>query len=370
MKKVFTLIAVAMMALTASAQTVLESNSFENIYIGVNGGVAAKMTTPTGGWLNKLNPNAGVRIGRYFTPVFGLALESNAYFKTNPYANSKTAVKAINTSLLGTVNMSNWVAGYPGEPRNFEVIALYGFGWGHFFGSSYNILGKSDCLTSKFAIDLAYNFGNKKQYQLYVEPAVIWGLNNESAQLTGNNTAGETVTKPAVAVGNSEIAYNIHRGYAQLNVGFIYKLRNSKGTHNFVIADVNNQTKIDALNEEINSLRSQLAKKPQTVEVVKEVVKEVPAEGNNMVVVTFAQGKTRLTSEGKAALDAIAKGSSVEVVATASPEGNAAYNKRLSQGRADVVADYLRARGVNVDSAVGKGVQGVTSNRLAWVYVK
>lgn len=370
MKKLFTLIAASIFAASASAQTVLESNTFENVYIGINGGAAAKMTPPTGGWLNKINPNVGVRIGRYFTPVFGLALESNAYFQTKPYSNSETAIKAINTSLLGTVNMTNWVAGYKGEPRSFEVSALYGFGWGHFFGTSSDILGKRDCLTSKAAVDLAYNFGCKKQFQLYLEPAVVWGLNNEAATVECTNNAGETCTNPAVAVGNSEIAYNIHRAYAQLNVGFIYKLRNSKGTHNFVLANLSDQTEIDALNAEINDLRSQLAKKPKTVEVVKEVVKEVPGNAANMVVVTFAQGKTALTADAKSKLDAIAKGSHVDIVGTASPEGNVNYNKRLSQGRADVVADYLRERGVEVDSAKGNGVENNTSNRLVVVTLK
>lgn len=371
MKKIFTLVAATLMAATtASAQTVLESNSFENVYIGINGGVASKMTPPTGGWLNKLDANAGIRIGRYFTPVFGLALESNAYFQTKPYANSSTAVKALNTSLLATANMSNWVAGYPGEPRSFEVTALYGFGWGHFFGSSSQILGNRDCLTSKAAVDLAYNFGDKKQFQIYVEPAVVWGLNNEAAQLEYTNAAGETATKQAVAVGGSEIAYNIHRAYAQLNVGFIYKLRNAKGTHNFVLAGPGDRSQIEALNAEINDLRAQLSKKAKTVEVVKEVVKEVPGVCNKFVFVTFAQGKTELTADAKTALDAIAKGSHVDVVATASPEGDANFNLNLSQGRADIVADYLKSRGVEVDNATGKGVDGATSNRLAVVYVK
>jgi outer membrane protein OmpA-like peptidoglycan-associated protein len=55
---------------------------------------------------------------------------------------------------------------------------------------------------------------------------------------------------------------------------------------------------------------------------------------------------------------------------TASPEGNPELNQRLSQARADAVADYLRERGVIIDEAEGKGVQGTTSNRLAIVYVK
>ena len=38
--------------------------------------------------------------------------------------------------------------------------------------------------------------------------------------------------------------------------------------------------------------------------------------------------------------------------------------------RADNVAEYLKSKGVIVDEANGKGVQGTTSNRLAVVYVK
>ena len=73
----FTLFAAVSLAATVSAQTVTESKTFDNFYIGVNGGVS---TVTTGhSWLNNLNPNAGLRIGRYFTPVFGVAVEGNAY---------------------------------------------------------------------------------------------------------------------------------------------------------------------------------------------------------------------------------------------------------------------------------------------------
>ncbi|MFC2394941.1 MAG: OmpA family protein, partial [Alloprevotella tannerae] len=109
---------------------------------------------------------------------------------------------------------------------------------------------------------------------------------------------------------------------------------------------------------------------------VKEVVKEVPVVSTkkisveNLVFVTFAQGKHFLTNDAKKALNSIKAGSHVQVVGTASPEGSKAFNDRLSQSRADVVANYLKDRGVIIDEATGKGVQGVTSNRLAVVYVQ
>ena len=352
MKKLVVLFAAAMIAVSVSAQTVTESKSFDNFYIGVNGGVAAKTTPPTTGWLNKLNPNAGLRIGRYFTPVFGFALESNAYFSNKPYASLKTVVRGINTSLLGTVNFSNWFGGYPGEPRCFEVIGLYGFGWGHSF--DHDVLVKSiDNLTSKAAVDLAFNLGTKKAWQIYVEPAMIWALNG---------------------TGYDEIQYNLNRSMFQLNAGFIYRFGNSNGTHNFTIAPGRDQAEIDALNAQINSLRDELARKPK--EVIKEVVKEVPTttvqevKVEDLVFVTFAQGKSELTFDAKAALNNIKVGKHVQIVGTASPEGSAELNQKLSQARANAVADYLKTRGVVVDEATGKGVQGTTSNRLAVVYVK
>ena len=112
MKKLFTLVAVAVLAVSASAQTVTESKTFDNIYVGINGGVATKATGHA--WLKGLDPNFGVRVGRYFTPVFGLAVESNAYFSNKPWASDGTAFRAVNTSLLGTVNLSNWLGGYKG----------------------------------------------------------------------------------------------------------------------------------------------------------------------------------------------------------------------------------------------------------------
>ena len=89
MKKLVLLFAAASMAVSVSAQTVTESNTFDNFYIGLNGGIATKTTQNS--WMGNLNPNVGLRIGRYFTPVFGLAVESNAYFSNKPYASTGTA---------------------------------------------------------------------------------------------------------------------------------------------------------------------------------------------------------------------------------------------------------------------------------------
>ncbi len=398
MKKLVLFIAAIAMAASVSAQTVTESKLSDNIYVGINGGVATKMTGQNG-WLGGLDANAGLRLGRWITPVFGVALESNAYFANKPYGTNKTMVRYLNTMALATVNLSNWFGGYKGEPRPFEVVALGGLGWGHVFGQLYFTVNEGqgevsfptvvdlesyaaaryadevrtnrNHLTSKVALDFNLNFGNKKQYQFYLEPAVIWGMNDRSYNLNSEEENLDLVTDTHVAdLGHSGVEYNINKAFFQLNAGLVYKFKNSNGTHNFTLAQLRDQAEIDALNNEINALRN---RKPEVIEKVVEKVIEQPVKEisvNDLVFVTFAQGKSELTKDAKAALNEVAEGKHVQIVGTASPEGPADLNQRLSEARANVTADYLRGRGVIVDEATGKGVQGVTSNRLAVVYVK
>ena len=384
MKKLVLMLAAASMAASVSAQTVAESKTFDNIYVGINGGVATKTTGHK--WLSDLDPNAGIRIGRYFTPVFGLAIEGNAYFSNKPWGSTGTVVRATNASLLGTVNLSNWFGGYKGEPRTFEVSALYGLGWMHVFTSNKAFKDATENqrnrMTSKAALDFAFNFGSAKQFQFYVEPSINFAFlgqsKNKELVATGNPLNPVTVAdhqgygyKAASQAGQP--AYNINNSFVQLNAGLVYKFANSNGTHNFTIVTPRDQAEIDALNAQINELRN---RKPEVItkEVVKQVVKEVPSVKeftvSDLVFVTFAQGKSALTKDAKAALNNVKQGVHVQVVGTASPEGSKELNDRLSQARADVVANYLKGRGVIVDEATGKGVQGVTSNRLAVVYVK
>ncbi len=381
MKKLVLLFAVAAMTVSASAQSTVYGSKFtDNWYVGVQGGLATKTTQNR--WLSNTNPFAGIRLGKDFTPAFGLVAEGNVYFNDRSGVTisdpdlfegsivaghvrgwrTKTFAKSLNVNLLAKVNLTNAIAGYTGEPRAFEVSALYGFGWVHGFGDyEYGYIptidydrtqlvrpalegGALNELTSKAALNFAFNFGADKQFQAFVEPSInFFELNN--------------------------FKYNIDNSFVQVTAGLVYKFNNSWGTHNFKLAELRDQAEIDALNAQINELRN---RKPEVI--TKEVIKEVPVgkevRVEDLVFVTFAQAKYNLTKEAKEALDKVAEGSHVQIVGTASPEGNAQKNLVLSQNRANAVKDYLQGRGVIVDEAVGKGVQGTTSNRLAIVYVK
>ena len=372
MKKTLLFLAAAAMAVSASAQTVTESKTFDNWYIGINGGVQTKTTHSR--WMKNLNGNAGLRIGRNFTPVFGLAAESNVYFKGVDGATTNTLVNFMNTSLLGTVNLTNWFGGYKGTPRCFEVSALYGFGWGHAFGHPYAEY-KADALTSKVALDFAFNLGEKKAWQFYIEPAIVYALN-------GNGYEG--------------VKYNINNSMVQLNVGLVYKFKNSNGTHNFTTAQLRDQSEIDALNAQINGLRSdlnnkdgELSEKDQKIADLQRQLDECnnkkpvyvkPATATNLQpTVIFRQGKSVVDPAQYASIELIAnymknhKDAKVEIKGYASPEGSAELNQKLSQARADAVkealvkkykisADRLTATGMG---ATDKLFEQVEFNRVA-----
>ncbi len=351
------MLAATMLTATMSAQnTAITANKFgDNWYIGLNAGAAS---TP---WLTEYDegnafkfkgfaPNASLRIGKNLTTVFGLALEGTAYFKANQKSklHTKTFVNATNVSLLGTFNLSNLFGTYMGEPRTFEVIALGGFGWMHAFGAT----PKTNLVTSKFAIDLALNLGSDKQWQLYLEPNIVFGLDGWYGGSKDNIQNG--------------MKYDFNDAMLGLNIGVNYKFGCSNGTHNFASAQLRNQGEINNLNARINELRNtiqvkdgQLTEKDNRIEeletaldeckkkpavVVEEVIKK---ENVLQPIVIFGQGKSTIDPAQYASIEMIAKymrnhkDAKILVRGFASPEGNPELNQKLSVARAVSVMTAL-----------------------------
>ncbi len=128
-----------------------------------------------------------------------------------------------------------------------------------------------------------------------------------------------------------------------------------------------------AATQVVEKVVEKIVEKPVVKEVIKEVVKEVPGQSTtstvqNTYVVTFPLSSAEIVN--KAELDGIKASQTVEIVAYASPEGNAADNQTLSQQRADAVAKYLKARGVNVNRVEAKGADTNHANRIAIVTIK
>ena len=390
------LAAAALSAQSVSAQTVEASKTFfDNWYIGVNGGVSTFGKNHQ--VLKNITPEASLRVGRWITPVFGLAAEGTVNFgkdygdykagypkfdNVHPntldqfvyFYGNKTFIKNVRVSLLGTTNFSNWFGGYKGQPRTFEVIGIYGLGWQHAFGGFKRKEVKTNFWTAKFGMDFTFNLGKAKAWQIYVEPNIVYDLETHKGTQMNLN-------------------------YSRIGVlaGVNYKFGNSNGTHNFKIAELKDQAEIDGLNAKINELRStvnakdgQLSAKDAKIRDLENALRDCqnkkpaaavkPATATNLQpTVLFRQGKATIDAAQYAPIELIAnymknhKDAKIEIKGYASPEGNAAFNQKLSQKRADAVKNALvKKYKIAADrlNAVGCGVtdklfEEVEFNRVA-----
>lgn len=338
MKKFILMFVMAFAMIGVNAQTAVQTSDFlDNTFVGGEVGVATPLDFNS---VFPLNTVVGVHAGKWFTPVWGAEIEGTAWFGSNHFTEKNgNTVRATYVGVNGIVNWSNFLFGYNGVPRFFEVSTVLGTGWMHNYNAHINDY-HSNYLGVKTGLDLAFNLGKNKAHTVSVRPSVFWNVYD-----------------------GHEMPLQFNKNYAQLYLGvaYTYHFKASNGTHHFKTYD------IGALNDEITSLRSDLAKKPKEVTVEKIITKEVPVSVTDATerVVYFAKNSDTLTDAAKAVLDKV--NGTVKVSAYASPEGTEAYNKALSQRRADVVKAYLENRGVTVTESVGYGVDGEASNRVAVV---
>lgn len=341
MRKLLVIVfALLMSFMSASAQIATEnSNALDNIGVGITAGVSTPLDFNS---IFPVNPNVGIKITKDVTPVLGFQIEGIAVLNDNHFADIKTAVKATNVGLNGAINLSNALFGYNGTPRVFEISAIGGLGWLHRWTTSDNFL------TAKTGLDLAFNIGKKKAHSIVITPAIYWNLNK---------------------IGN--IKFNKHNSQLAISVSYIYHFKTSNGTHHFKTYDVGAMiSEIDRLNGALSECEK---KEPKVIEKV--IIQEAPVTNavatrdENTWVVTFETGSSRLSIEDFFILNQIDRTATVDIVATASPEGTAEFNQKLSEDRAKAVADHLSSRGVKINSAVGKGVDA-TTGRSAIVKVQ
>jgi hypothetical protein len=327
MKKFILVVMLFMTVLVMNAQVAYEkAKTLDNMYLGVSVGA----TTPlTFNHMFPVNPTFNLKLGKELTPSFGLEIDGTSWFGDNGLQPSKTFFKATNVGLNGVLNLSNILCGYKGYSRCFELKTVTGLGWLHNYGP------KGDNLSSKTGLDFCFNLGGGSS--INVEPSVIWNLTQDN-----------------------EVKFD--KNYAQLglSLGYVYHFMCSNGTHNFKLYD------IGALNDKINRLQEALAKKP-TEKIVEKVVKETTTD---KWFIFFAQNSSDLTDGATEVLDQIPEGTTVDIIASASPEGTQAYNQTLSEHRAATVADYLTKKGIKIGSTNGVGVTGETSGRIAVVSIK
>ena len=341
MKKFIIVSAFALGAFTANAQTgetALQGTKFgDNWSIGINAGAVTPLTHSS--FFKDARPAFGFGITKQLTPVFGLGIQGMGYVNTTQ---SKTAFDASDVSLLGKVNLMNLFGGYQGTPRLFEIEALAGMGWLHYY---MNGPGDQNSWSTRFGMNLNFNLGEAKAWTLGVRPAIVYDME-------GDFNAAKS-------------RFNVNNAAFELTAGITYHFMTSNGTHHFTKVKPYDPAEIADLNSAINDLRSQVNNKDNQLINANQQVNELQSELNecrNKVVpvetvvktsripesiITFRQGKSVVDASQLPNVERVASymnkhvNTTVVIKGYASPEGNLAFNEKLAKARAEAIKTIL-----------------------------
>lgn len=338
MKKSIILLACVLGAFSAKAQTVIEGTKFmDNWSVGINAGAVTPLTHSA--FFKSMRPAFGVGFSKQLTPNFGLGFQGMGYVNTTQ---SKTAFDASDVSLLGKVNLMNLFGTYLGSPRVFEIEAVAGVGWLHYYASGD---GDENSWSTRFGLNFNFNLGESKAWTLGIKPAIVYDMqgdyNDAKSRFNANNAAFE------------------------LTAGLTYHFKTSNGTHHFAKVKVYNQAEIDGLNSSINALRSEVNNKDGELNTANRQInglqkdleecrtKVVPVETVVKTtrvpesIITFRQGRSSVDASQLPNVERVASymkkypDAKVIIKGYASPEGSVEVNARIAAARAEAVKTIL-----------------------------
>ena len=336
MKKSIILSAFVLAALTANAQTTVQGSKFtDNWSIELKTGIITPVSHSA--FFKNARPALGIEFTKQLTPVFGLGVQGMGYINTS---NSKTAFDASDLSLLGKVNLMNLFAGYTGTPRIFEVEAVAGAGWLHYY---MNGSGDMNSWSSRFGMNFNFNLGEAKAWTIGVKPALVYDMQGDY----------------------NRSRFNVNNAAFELTAGVAYHFGGSNGSHHFTLAKLYDPAEISDLNNSINNLRSQVIEKNGQINVDAQKISALQQEVNNLQnravpvetivetsripesIVTFRQGKSTVDASQLPNVERVASymkkhaNTTVVIKGYASPEGSAEVNARIAKARAEAVKTIL-----------------------------
>lgn len=364
MKKSILLSAFLMGALAVNAQTdetALQGTKLsDNWSIGLKAGAVTPLTHHA--FFPSMRPAFGFGIGKQVTPAFGLEFQGMGYVNTGI---SKTAFDASDVSLSGKVNLMNLFGGYPGEPRVFEVEALAGIGWLHYYMDGP---GDTNSWSTRLGMNLNFNLGESRAWTLGIRPAIVYDMQGDFS--------------------SAKSRFNINHAAFELTAGLTYHFACSNGTRHFAIVRAYDPMEISRLNATINDLRMdadlqnvQLAEAAQENLRLQNALEEclnqpvaAPVVNSKRVpesIVTFRQGKSTVDVSQLPNVERVAlflkKNADAKVVIRgyASPEGDPTFNERLAEARARAVKSILTEK-YKIDearvTAEGQGIGDMFSD--------
>ena len=398
MKKLFLMLAVASLSLNTMAQEdptekySVSTNSFWSnwfVQVGVNWNAGYLGTDnifsnpfykfPLGKGLDDKDHAAltslgfSVAVGKWFTPGLGLRTKVNGLWLGKAFDGDVPMYLGVNEHVL--FNLHNLLGGYD-ENRFWNFIPYIGGGVAHVVKAGKGGNGKPGTYTFSAGLLNTFKLSQKLAANLEL------GYTNYGTEIVGVGATGGIMPK--------------HRfNQFTVEVGLTYNL--GKGTWNKT-PDVDaikalSQGQIDALNAQLTDAQSENARlkdmlanqqkeAAQTTAMVaagKTVTKVVAAP----VSVFFNINKSKIASKKDLQnvndLAKVAKENNSKIVVTGyadSKTGSAQYNQKLSEKRAQTVADELVKMGIdrnNIEIVAAGGVKTlspISYNRRATVEIK
>ena len=311
------------MAVNMTAQTIVKPATFDNTYVSVRYGVTAFMHPGCNEFTNFAHSLAGqseIQFGKYITPKFGVALDGTLGWDTYSCKKmSKNVVPFVSVAALAKYRVVDF--------NRFGVVAVAGPGWIHAFDANSNSEHfDQNGIFTKFQLEFSYKVTDRVIVDVVPE-------------LNYNFTSGKVEH-------NHQPTFDARNAWYGLNVGLTYKFGND-----FQLCDkLYTAAEWNALNEEVNNLRAELAKKPKEVKVVEtKVVKETVKDATFLPSVTFERGSAVVGSIDDLIKVVKATTGIVTLVGSTSPEGPEELNADLATARANAVKKALVKAGVSAD---------------------
>lgn len=369
-KLIFTLVVTMITTFSLTAQTVVSSKLFDDVYVGVSTGGAAWLhpyDMNFDGFVNSMHSVSQVRLGKLITPTLGFELDGEVGM-----AYRSTFVDHLALGGNALFNVNNMVHKYKGNPDRVELVPFVGINWYHTYGDVSNNIG------AKMGTYLNFNLGKDRKWQINVIPSINYVLTDNGFH----------------DLMNGQPKFDSQRAYLNMQVGLTYKFKNSKKTHNFVLcpysftADEYNALKKEiaeyenALNkarDEYNEQAKLVVKQQQEIDYLK--ARDMNIENIIMAnsAIGFEIGKSKILPTHKAALETIAEAvkdtdTKLTIVGYADAKtGNKSRNLKLSEERALAVKNALVILGVNPNNInvdfMGDTVQPFGENDMNRVVV-
>ena len=289
-------------------------------------------------------PGFSVAVGKWFTPGLGLRTKFQGVWGRQVYDDVKHTrhMWTLNENVL--FNLSNMLYGYNPE-RVWNFVP--------FLGGGIN----RNCSDNNYAMNLSFGVLNTFRVSNKV------GINFE----LGWNYAEEDFDGISAGKGSRIWESKDNRLYAEVGLTFNLGKATWEKTPDVDAIKALSQSQIDALNAQLNDANSENARlKNLLAEKKNEAPASVKNYSNAPMSVFFNINKAKVASRkdlvNVKGLADYAKENNVNLVVTGyadSATGSAAYNQKLSERRAETVANELVKMGVSRDQITTEGKGGV-----------